>query len=176
MISGHNFIKENREVKLANKFCKALAESEFNFVSGIPCAVQKYIIANFTNSPQFKHIPATKESEALGIASGAFLAGKKPIVYMQNSGLMNSINDITSLLIPYKIPILLLVTWRGAPGEDAPQHFVNGKSIIKVLNSIKIHIEILTKENIKSIIKSSKKWLEEKQTPAIILIKRGVLK
>lgn len=45
---------------------------------------------------------------------------------MQNSGLMNSLNDLSSLLITYKIPILFIVSWRGAPGEDAPQHLING--------------------------------------------------
>jgi phosphonopyruvate decarboxylase len=169
-------VKEDIRKNLENKFARLLINVGFNFVSGVPCAAQKYIIAYFSNNPKIQHIPATRESEALGITVGAYLAGKKPIVYMQNSGLMNSINDITSLLIPYKIPILFLVTWRGAPGEDAPQHIINGQSMIKVLDAIGIPAQILTKENMRLIIQSSKRWLKEKQTPMIILIIRDILK
>ncbi|PIV43756.1 MAG: hypothetical protein COS26_00110 [Candidatus Nealsonbacteria bacterium CG02_land_8_20_14_3_00_40_11] len=169
-------MKENVEIKLTNQFCEILTANGFNFVSGVPCGVQKYIIANFSNNSKIKHIPATRESEALGIATGAFLSGERPIVYMQNSGLMNSINDINSLLIPYKIPILLLVTLRGAPGEDAPQHLINGRSTIRILDTIGISAQILTKENMKLIAQSSKTWLKEKQTPAVILIIKGILK
>lgn len=169
-------IKENIRKKLENKFCKFLTNAGFNFVSGVPCGVQKYIIANLSNNPKVTHVSAVRESEALGIATGAFLAGKKPVVYMQNSGLVNSINDITSLLIPYKIPILLLVSWRGTPGEDAPQHLINGKSTIKILDAIGVPTQILTKENMNLVISSANKWLKEKQTPAVILIIRGVLK
>lgn len=169
-------MKESTRIKLENQFCKILTNAGFNFASGVPCGVQKYIIANFSYNSRVQHIPAVRESEAIGIAAGAFLAGKKPVVYMQNSGLMTSVNDITSLLICYKIPILLLVSWRGAPGEDAPQHFINGKSTIKVLNSIDIPFIILTKKNMKLAISSSKKWLEKKQTPAVILIKKETLR
>lgn len=159
-----------------DQFCKILIQAGFDFASGVPCGVQKYIIANLSDSPKVKHIPAVRESEAIGIAAGAFLAGKLPVVYMQNSGLMDSINDITSLLIPYKIPILLLVSWRGAFGEDAPQHFINGKNTKKTLNAIGVPFQVLTKKNMSSAVLSSKKWLEEKQTPAVILIIRGALK
>ena len=169
-------MKEETRVKLETRFCELLVSAGFNFASGVPCGVQKYIIKNFSHSSEVKHIPAVRESEAIGIAAGAYLAGKKPIVYMQNSGLMDSINDITSLLIPYKIPILLLVSWRGAPGEDAPQHFINGKSTIKVLDTIGVPVQILTKENMKLVVSSSETWLREKQIPAAILIIRGVLK
>jgi len=169
-------MEENTRKELENKFAKLLINAGFNFVSGVPCAAQKYIIDYLSNHPKIQHIPANRESEALGIATGAFLAGKKPIVYMQNSGLMNSLNDITSLLISYKIPILLIITWRGAPGEDAPQHLVNGRSMIKILDTIGIPAQILTKENMKLTIQFSKTWLKEKQIPAAILIIRGILK
>jgi len=167
--------KFNRK-KIAYKFCKTLVNAGFNFVSGVPCAAQKYFIANFSISSKIKHIPATRESEAIGIAAGAYLAGKKVLLYMQNSGLMNSISDITSLLISYRIPLLFLVTWRGAPGEDAPQHLINGKSMINVLKSIGLRSKILTKNNMENIIKSANQWLKTKNVPFVILIIRGVLK
>ena len=167
--------KSARE-KLESKFAKMLTVSGFNFVSGVPCGVQKYIIAFFSNNSKIKHVAAVRESEAIGIAAGAYLAGKNPVAYMQNSGLMDSINDITSLLISYKIPLLLLVSWRGAPGEDASQHLINGKSTKKILNSIGVPVFLLNSENMESVINSAKQYLNKKQTPAVILIRRGVLR
>ena len=109
-----------------NKLANLLKKKGFNFVTGIPCGVQKHIIRNFSQDKKIKHVQAVRESEAIGIAAGAVLSGKKSIVYMQNSGFFDSINDITSLLMTYKLPVLFLITWRGAPGEDAPQHLING--------------------------------------------------
>lgn len=168
-------IRKPTTQKMENRFCRKLVSTGFNFASGIPCGVQKYIIKCFIYNPKVRHIPAVRESEAIGIAAGAQLAGKKSIVYMQNSGLMNSINDINSLLIPYKIPLLFLVSYRGAPGEDAPQHLVTGKSIKKILKAIKVPTKVLTVENIENVVAFSKKWIKEKQLPVVILIIRHTL-
>lgn len=166
---------EKQRIKLENKFCRLLKDGGVDFATGVPCGVQKYIISSLSNDPNIIHTPATRESEAIGIAAGAALAGRKPVVYMQNSGLLNSINDVTSLLIAYRIPVLLSVSWRGAPGEDAPQHFVSGKATIKILDAIGLPAQILTKENMESVVSSSIKLMEEKQTPVVILIVRGIL-
>ncbi len=169
-------MSESTRKKLETKFARMLIKSGFNFVSGVPCGVQKYIIVFFLGSSKIKHVAAVRESEAIGITAGAYLAGKNPVVYMQNSGLMDSINDITSLLIPYKIPLLLLVSWRGAFGEDAGQHLINGKSTKKILNSIGVPVFILNSKNMRSVINNAKEYLNKKQTPAVILIRRGVLR
>ena len=66
-----------------------------------------------------KNIIATREDEAVAIAAGAWLAGKNPIVYMQNSGLGNCIDVITSLLIPYEIDIEIKIQNRDSPEHHA---------------------------------------------------------
>ena len=63
-------------------------------------------IGENVNSKKIKYVGATSEGEAVGIASGAWLAGKKSVVMIQNSGLGNTINPLTSLNYPFKIPIL----------------------------------------------------------------------
>ena len=69
----------------------------------------------------------TREDAALGVAAGAYLGGKLPAVVMQNSGLGVSLNALGSLHILYEMPCLLLVTWRGFEGKDAPEHLVMGE-------------------------------------------------
>src|SRR6187402_103578 len=60
---------------------------------------------------------ATREEEAFGIAAGLYLGGAKPTVMLQSSGLGNSLNAITSLLVPYQIPALVIISMRGDAGE-----------------------------------------------------------
>ncbi|MFX1293576.1 MAG: thiamine pyrophosphate-binding protein [Promethearchaeota archaeon] len=158
--------------KYTDKLHKIMKEFGINFATGVPCGVQKYIIYNFTSDPEIYHIPATRESEAIGIAAGAYLAGKKPAIYMQNSGLFSSSNDIASLLIPYKISVLLLVTWRGSHGEDAPQHQITGKATLTLLESMDIPYKLLKKDDISQIMVNLLESMEKLQFPVALLIQR----
>ena len=60
---------------------------------------------------------ATREEEAFGIAAGLYLGGKRPTVMLQSSGLGNSVNALASLLVPYRIPVLIVISMRGGAGE-----------------------------------------------------------
>src|SRR3954467_478041 len=62
-------------------------------------------------------ILATREEEAFGIAAGLYLGGRLPTVMLQSSGLGNSLNAVTSLLMPYQIPVLMIISMRGDSGE-----------------------------------------------------------
>ena len=93
-------------------FCTTLKEKGFNFFTGVPCSILKDVINYLSEDPDVPYIPATREDEAIGIATGAYLAGKKPVVLMQNSGLGNSIGTLASLVLLYEIPLLLLISWR----------------------------------------------------------------
>lgn len=159
----------------AAQFCSALKSHGFDFSTGVPCSILKDVIYHLSIDPDITYIPATREDEALGIATGAYLAGRKPIVLMQNSGLGNSINALASLVILYKIPILLLITWRGYEGKDAPEHLVIGKSIIKLLEDIGIPAQVISEEDPNKAISASIRELEEKQIPTAMILRRGVL-
>ncbi|MCK4817160.1 hypothetical protein KA005_15425, partial [bacterium] len=74
-------------------------------------------------------IPCTREDEAMALAVGAYLAGKKPLVFLQNSGLGNIVDIITSLLKPYGIKIDLLISVRNKPEH----HALMGKITRKLL-------------------------------------------
>jgi len=71
-----------------------------------------------TQRKAIKHIPVTREEEAVGLCAGAYLGGARPALLMQNSGLGNSINALLSLTGLYHIGILLIVGYRGRPGEE----------------------------------------------------------
>ncbi|MBV9549265.1 MAG: phosphonopyruvate decarboxylase [Alphaproteobacteria bacterium] len=112
----------------AGEFLAAAAARGFNFYSGVPCSFLTPLINEVISDPRLTYVGAASEGEAVAIAAGAWLAGKKPVVMFQNSGLGNAVNPLTSLNFPFRIPALLIATWRGQPGRpDEPQHELMGE-------------------------------------------------
>jgi sulfopyruvate decarboxylase subunit alpha len=86
--------------------------------------------------PNVRLILATREEEAFGIAAGVYLGGGLPTVMLQSSGLGNSLNAITSLLLPYQIPVLMVVSMRGDSGEWNAAQVPMGRAVQSILESI----------------------------------------
>lgn len=144
-----------------------------NFATGVPCGVLRHVINNLINDKSIIHVVSNRESEAVGIAAGAYLSGKCPVVYMQNSGLFAASNDIASLLVPYKIPILFVVTYRGCEGEDAVQHLVTGKATEKLLTSFDVDFFVYEKQDINDLVDMIFNRMNETSLPNFLLLKRG---
>ncbi len=123
----------------AKIFVDDAARRGFNFYTGVPCSFLTPLIHAVTVSEATDHVGAASEGEAVAIASGAWLAGRQTVVMCQNSGLGNAVNPLTSLNVPFRIPTLLLVTWRGQPGlKDEPQHVLMGQITHKLLETIRV--------------------------------------
>ncbi len=97
-----------------------LISEGYNFFTGVPDSCLKDFINKIDSS---NNVIATHESQAMGIAVGAELVGKKTCVYLQNSGIGNIINPITSLCIPFDIKPLLIVGHR----STLTQHLIMGE-------------------------------------------------
>jgi sulfopyruvate decarboxylase alpha subunit len=171
-MSTFNDLDTTSTVK-AHIFHNTLRENSVNFASGVPCGVIRHIISNIDTDENILHVPANRESEAVGIVAGASLAGKTPILYMQNSGFFAASNDIASLLIPYKIPVLIIMSYRGCEGEDAPQHLITGKSTLNILRSFELEYEVYSSQNIKELVDNAFIKMHYSQLPYVILLKRG---
>lgn len=106
----------------------ALAERGWNHGGGVPCSTFAGPIAHLSAAGAYR--AAANEGLALSDAAGAHLAGRPQAVFLQNSGLGNLVNPLTSLCQPYAIPVLALVSMRGWPDPhaDEPQHSVMGRS------------------------------------------------
>src|SRR6266446_7776970 len=110
-----------------------LERQGFDFFAGVPCSLIEDLIAALQAHPRLPYIPAPREDVAVGLAAGAWFAGRRPTVLMQNSGLGTSLNALASLSLMYGLPALLLVTWRGYQGKDAPEHILMGDISPKLL-------------------------------------------
>ena len=112
----------------------------FTTYAGVPCSFLKSFINYINDSNQIDYIPAANEGDAIAIAAGVYLGGEYSVVMLQNSGLGNAINPITSLLQTFKIPVLIVVTLRGDPfsSPDEPQHQLMGEITTNLLDLMKI--------------------------------------
>ena len=88
--------------------------------------------------PDVRTIVATREEEAFGIAAGLYLGGGRPTVMLQSSGLGNSLNALTSLLLPYKIPALIIISMRGDAGEWNDAQVPMGRAVRAICSAIGI--------------------------------------
>src|SRR5262245_8097068 len=110
-------------------FVSQAREMGFRLFTGVPCSYLKPLINYTLGAPGVEYVGAANEGDAVAIAAGADLAGRRSVVMFQNSGLGNAVNPLTSLNAPFRIPALLIVTWRGEPGgdPDEPQHELMGQ-------------------------------------------------
>ena len=123
----------------ADSFLRPAREAGFDFYSGVPCSFLTPIINRVIGDRELTYVAAASEGEAVAIAAGGWLAGRRTVVMCQNSGLENAINPLTSLNFPFRIPTMLIVTWRGGPGfADEPQHELMGPITPAVLDIIRV--------------------------------------
>ena len=123
----------------AETFMNAAKAHAVSFFSGVPCSFLTPLINRAIGDADTTYIGATSEGEAVGIAAGAWLAGRGNAMMCQNSGLGNAVNPLTSLNHPFRIPTLLIVTWRAGPGiSDEPQHELMGRITPQLLDLMNI--------------------------------------
>src|SRR6185312_2190252 len=99
---------ESKGPSKAPEFVAALKAAGFDFFAGVPCSLLKGLVSLLDKDEAAHYVSATREDSALGMACGAYLGGKRPMVLMQNSGLGVSVNALASLHTLYDIPILLV--------------------------------------------------------------------
>lgn len=132
-------------------FIKTLEANGVTFFAGVPDSLLKNVCAYITDhSPRENNLITANEGAAVGVAAGHYLAtGEIPMVYMQNSGLGNTVNPLLSLADEkvYSIPMLLMIGWRGEPGvHDEPQHVKQGEVTLSLLDTMGIPYVILPED------------------------------
>lgn len=108
-----------------SEFIDTLVELGVTRFSGVPCSSLRGLF----QSPKMEYIPAPHEGLAYAWAVGAHLAGRPTGVIVQNSGICNLMNALTSLAVPCRVPVFSIVSLRGwpLPEDDEMQHAVMGR-------------------------------------------------
>ena len=166
-------------------FLKAVLNAEISFITGVPDSLLKDICGYISdNSEKISHKIATNEGSAIAMAIGNYLATKNvPLIYMQNSGLGNIVNPITSLADPqvYGIPMVLMIGWRGEIDtngnqvKDEPQHKKQGQITISQLEILDIPYLIIdhSTRNINQILKDIVFSAKERNGPIALLVRKN---
>nr|MBS0019415.1 phosphonopyruvate decarboxylase [Gammaproteobacteria bacterium] len=148
------------------------------FFSGVPCSFLTPLMNGVIRDTEATYIGATSEGEAVAIAAGAWLAGQQTVVMCQNSGLGNTINPLTSLNWPFRIPTLLMVTWRGQPGlNDEPQHELMGRITERLLSDIQVPHRILPGEAhaIAPALDEAMHYMRQHRLPYAFIVGKGTV-
>jgi sulfopyruvate decarboxylase subunit alpha len=123
----------------ANGVCAGVHAAGIRDVVYVPDNPLSHVLRVFASGfPGVRLLLATREEEAFGIAAGLYVGGRKPAVMLQSSGLGNSLNALTSLLVPYQIPMLIAISMRGDDGEWNAAQVPMGRAVASILDAIGI--------------------------------------
>jgi phosphonopyruvate decarboxylase len=161
-------------VLTGSAFAGLLHEHGFAFAAGVPCSLIESLISTLEDDPHLPYVPAVREDVAVGLAAGAWLAGKRPVVLMQNSGLGTSMNALASMALMYGIPMLLVVTWRGHQGQDAPEHLLTGEITPRHLALLRIPHRVLSAASASEDVAWAHAEMDRLSQPVAVLVPPGV--
>ena len=155
-------------------FIDRLIRENFKFFTGVPCSLLSGLISYLEEVEDAKYIPSVREDSAVGLCAGAYLSGSLPVLLMQNSGLGYCLNAFTSLNLIYRIPVLVIMSWRGQGGKDAPEHMIMGDISQKLLETAGMDYAVLKPENCDQVLETALKKINEEKLPYTLLIEKGL--
>ena len=126
---------------------EALKSCGVHLVSALPETWLVHLIRMAEDDPEMSLVRLAKEEEGVGISAGAHLAGVKSAMLMQNHGFLASINGIVSCAQLYRIPLLMLISYRGEFGERDPWQTEGGLVTRHVLDALRIPTDTLSSQS-----------------------------
>lgn len=160
-------------------FFEALESRDVGMFTGVPDSLLSSFCAYVDDvAPEGRHVIAANEGNAVALAMGHHLAtGKVSVVYMQNSGLGNTINPLTSLADAevYRVPMLLVIGWRGEPGvPDEPQHVKQGRITPVQLELLDIpSFELTAASDVATTVAAAFEAIERTGAPVALLVRKN---
>ncbi len=160
--------------KAAENIVEGLKQVGIDFVATLPDLKLVEVIKVIDEDPDIKHVPLCREEEGVGICAGAYLTGKKTALLMQNAGLLNSCNGLTTTCLQFQIPILLLIYYAGDLGDRG---FATLGSVTEpVLDGLGIRTYILRKmDEVAETLRGAQILAEDSRRPVAVLLTKSVL-
>ncbi|MEH2070816.1 MAG: phosphonopyruvate decarboxylase [Nostoc sp.] len=162
----------------AQEFVEAARNFGFDWYTGVPCSFLTPFINYVINDPQLTYISAANEGDAVAIAAGATIAGKYAVVMMQNSGLGNAVNPLTSLTYIFRIPLLVICTLRGDYNlQDEPQHELMGQITDKLLETMTVPWEFFPTNaaEIEPVLQRATAYMKKEHRPYALIMRKGTI-
>jgi sulfopyruvate decarboxylase subunit alpha len=161
-------------LEAAANFIEALKRARVDFVATLPDLKLVEVIRAVDKDPDLKHVPLCREEEGVGICAGAYLTGKKPALLMQNAGLLNSCNGLTTTCLQFQIPLLLLIYYAGDFGDRG---FATVGSVTEpVLEALGIRTCVLRRiDEVEETLRGAQILAEDSRRPVAVLLTKNIL-
>jgi sulfopyruvate decarboxylase subunit alpha len=162
--------------KQSSPVTEALAAAGVDFVASLPDSRIAPIIEEISRDPRFVHVALTREDEGIGVCAGAFFGGRAPCLLIQNSGVLESVNDLVTLSILSQIPLLLVVAYRGYLGEPHWYHGPVGRVTESVLQALGLTYTVVDDPgDLEPAIVRARLLSQSSSYPVIVLLSLRVL-
>jgi sulfopyruvate decarboxylase subunit alpha len=161
-------------LEAAANFVAALKRARVDFVATLPDLKLVEVIRAVDKDADLKHVPLCREEEGVGICAGAYLTGKKPALLMQNAGLLNSCNGLTTTCLQFQIPLLLLIYYAGDIGDRG---FATIGSVTEpVLEALGIRTYVLRRiDEVEETLRGAQTLAEDSRRPVAVLLTKNIL-
>jgi len=158
----------------ASAVCAGVHGAGSRHVVYVPDNPLSHVLREFRDVyPDITTTLATREEEAVGVAAGLYLGGLQPTVMFQSSGLGNSINALTSLCVPFEIPLLIVISMRGDEGEWNAAQGPMGRAVRPILDAIGIaHVTAESPETTAAAVRRAAGTALATRRPAACLLPR----
>jgi len=152
------------------KVIKILKDNNIDVLTTLPCAKIKNLLNLVYSDSDFRAIALNKEEDGIGISAGVYLAGGKPAMIIQSSGLGNCFGALLSLTVTYKLPLPIITSWRGVYNEKISAQIPFNKDLPKALESWNIPYKIIESPDQISSINEVIKGAFKNNTPYVALV------
>lgn len=150
---------------------EVLKANEVRLIAYVPDNVLAPLIAALHADPWFTVICPAREEEAVGIVTGAHMAGMRGISLMQTSGFATIANALASLVVPYQIPLLMMISERGTLGDFQLGQAIVCRTMRPVLETLGIeHFAITRLEDVEFVVDRMIKQAFATQAPAAMIL------
>jgi phosphonopyruvate decarboxylase len=166
----------------ARHFVEAARAHGFEWYAGVPCSYLTPFINYVLQDSSLRYVSMANEGDAVALIAGVTLAGdparpyRRGITMMQNSGLGNAVSPLTSLTWTFRLPQLLIVTWRGQPGvPDEPQHALMGPITPRLLDTMEVAWELFptASDAIGPALERATAHMDATSKPYCLLMQKG---
>ena len=154
----------------------ALNRSGVRLLTTLPETWLLHLVRMADEDPEMRLIRLAKEEEAVGISAGAHFAGVKSAILTQNHGFLSAINGIVSLAHLYKVPLLMLISYRGTFGEKDPWQTQGGNVTEPVLRALGIPYQFLAHpDHVMQRVQQAQTLATSSSQPVALLLTRELM-
>ncbi len=154
-----------------NTIVHVLKKYDVRFINYVPDAMGERLLKIVRDDKDFDVLPLTREEEGVGVVCGQSLAGRRGVLLMPTSGIGNSINAIASLPIPYRIPVPMIIGFRGDLGEFNATQVMMGQALPDILRALRIpYFTIRREDEVEVLTEGFLRITYATESPAALLI------